>query len=497
MHLRRSRSHLFIGLLAFACAWFWNSWNVKALQRDLPDHLREGVTVATTDDASYLRVVEDLVEPPVTADKPRIDLRAPGYRLWYLVPRLFLSAPAALQVLVVLQCLLFAVSVVLIWEVFLVFGITTPVRWTFALLIAVLPTFHGFLFYTLTEAVTPALTLLVLCCAMLGERAQGNGWLVAAGILWSLLMVTRPALAWAGLPLVHVLWSRYGGWRSWARILMVCALVFIPTGIWWMRNMTIAGGFVSLHPVYRADEPGINRPTHEAFWELAKSWGTPGDTFHSIMEPAFHAALAGDTSRSYSVRFIATAPPNELTPEEKEAIASGFGAWQRFTSTILAPAMARPERTLGPRPEEQVIVDDIAQVTRAYRSEHAWRYHILVPAQVLRKLIAHSNLNLHLFQHALRGRPWVEGLRWLSALLHIILLLGVFLAVWWRIDPTVRWAALGAALYVFYLAHVQRGVEERYTLPVLHMAVLFAALMADAVVRAWISWRGPNPATNR
>lgn len=496
MPLRRFSTHLTLGLLAFGCAWSWNSWNIRAMQRALPDQLRYGVSVMTTDDASYLSAVDRLVDPPQDVQEPRIDLRAPGYRLWYLVPRVFLSIPAALRVLIVLQCLLFACSVALLWEVLLVFGIAPLVRWTCALLLAIVPTFHGFLFYTLTEAVTPALVLGTVCCALLAKRAKGHGWLWAAGALWALLMVTRPVLAWAGLPLLHVLWSHSGGWKGVRRVVLVGALAFVPTGLWWASNMRIAGGYVGIHPVYRADEPGINRPTHEAFWELAKSWGTPGDAFHSIMEPAFQAALAGDTARTFAQQYIATAPAGGITPAQEDAVRAEFIAWQRFTCLSLAPALAGAERTLAAQPEEQRIIAHVNMLTREYRSAHAWHYHVEVPVHVLRQLVAHSNLNLYLFQHTLRGRALVEALRWCSAVLHAALLLGLFLAVWWCIDPTVRTAALGAAVYLLYLAYVQRGIEERYTLPALNLAVLCAAFMSDAIARGWAAWRAARRSVN-
>jgi hypothetical protein len=459
------------------------------------------VTVATTDDASYLRTVENIMDPPAVTERSRVDLRAPGYRLWYLLPRLFLPAPDALRALVVLQCLLFAGSIALLWEVLLVFSVAPIVRWMFTLLIAVMPTFHGFLFHTITEGVTPALSLGTLCCALLAKWSGGRAWLAMAVVLWSLLMVTRPALIWVGLPVIQVLWMRLtaieqGTWFAAIRISMVCVLAFLPTGIWWVHNMTKAGGYVSLHPVYRADEPGINRPTHRAFWELGKSWGMPGDTLHSIMEPAFHRALAGDISPVYAQRFIATAPPNELSTAQALEITSAFSSWQRFTAEVLAPALNGPQGAFGPQPEEQRIIDQVEAITEQYRKEHAWRYHVVVPFAVLRKMIAHSNLNLYLFQQSFRGEAWVEALRWFSAIVHIVLLSSLFIAVWWRMDPAIRMSALGAVLYLLYLAYVQRGVEERYTLPALHLAVLVMAFVAGGLVKAIPSWRRRGPAAN-
>ena len=44
------------------------------------------------------------------------------------------------------------------------------------LLFAVMPTFHGFLFHTITEGVTPALSLVVLCSALLAQRSGRWLW---------------------------------------------------------------------------------------------------------------------------------------------------------------------------------------------------------------------------------------------------------------------------------------------------------------------------------
>ncbi|HRH38287.1 MAG TPA: hypothetical protein PK760_08075, partial [Flavobacteriales bacterium] len=71
--------------------------------------------------------------------------------------------------------------------------------------------------------------------------------------------------------------------------------------------------------------------------------------------------------------------------------------------------------------------------------------------------------------------------RWVSALLHVLLFCGVLLAALIRTQASVRWTAIGACLYLFYLAYVQRGVEERYTLPVLFVAVGCTAFLLSAI----------------
>lgn len=480
--LQRFRTHLLIGLLAFACAQGWNRWNIAAMQRSpiAAQQVRDGRALMLVDDASYLQAVDRVLgDRPDLAVNDRPDLRAPGYRVWYLLPRSVLEPMPAISALVLLQCVLYALAVMLLWETLVAQGIAEWIRWTIVLLLAVMPTFHGFLFHTITEGVTPSLTLIVLCCALLASPSPRMLW---AGVLaWSLLMVTRPALAWAGFALLPMLWQR---WRSLPRVALVVLFAFAPTAVWWVGNMVKAGDFVGLHPIYRMDEPGINRPAHGAFWELAKSWGASGEDFHQVMEPAFRAALACDTAPSFIDRFVELAPYGSLSAPEYAYTRNAFARWQRFNCTELAPALRSGVGTIptSTASEEQVL-STLNDVTKDWRGEHPLHHHVRVPLRVAKGMVAHSNLNLYLFQHELRGRWWMEALRWASALVHAACLLCVVLAALWRTPPPVRWVAIGACAYLFYLAYVQRGVEERYTLPALFMGIACAAFVLQRFMR--------------
>ncbi len=481
--LARYRIHLLLGLLALFCGQTWNRLNLHAmLEAPYARYNVRGERVLTaTDDASYLQAVDRWLGDRPDLQGPlqeRPDLRAPGYRVWYLLPRLVLDPLPAQSVLVWWQCLLYAASVVLLWEALLFQGIAAWLRWTIALLFAMMPTFHGFLFHTISEGVTPALSLGVLVCALLAPRSRSWSWTALA--IWSLLVVTRPALAWVGLALVPLLFASFGR----AKALALLLLALMPTVAWWVSNSLKAGGLVGLHPVYRADEPGITRPTHGAFWELAKSWGARGDQFHPVMEGAYRAALECDTASVYALPFVQLAPEGSLTPEQYLAVHNAFSAWQRFTCTHLAPALASPAGTIPhTSAEEQRIIADLEGITRTWRREHFWHHQVRVPLRVLKQLIAHSNLNLFLFQSEWRGKPLMEMLRWGSAALHVGSFIGLLFALFLPVPASVRGCAAGALLYVAYLCYVQRGVEERYTLPVLFLCVCIAPFVVQALVR--------------
>lgn len=475
----RYRVHAFLALLALACAQGWNRWNIAAMSRSpqARHEVIDGRALASVDAASYLQAVDrmlgdrpDLEQGPMT---DRVDLRTPGYRIWYLLPRLLLQPMPALTILVWLQCLMYALTVALLWEVMLRMNIATGIRWPLVIAFAAMPTFHGFLFHTLTEGVTPSLSLIVLCSALMGYQTSDKRWLMLGLITWSLLLLTRPALVWVGLALLPSLKS-----SGPVRATLLVMLAMLPTLMWLVMNSIKAGTWVGLHPVYRVDEPGINRPVHGAFWELAKSWGASGDAFHEAMEPAFRAALACDTTDAYAQHYTDLAPRGMLTEAQREATTRAFHDWQRFNCLELGPALRSPSGTLHMSTALEARINaSLEHITSDWRNEHPFHSHVVVPVKVLLRLIAHSNLNLFLFQHELRGIWWMEVLRWLSALLHVALFCCVVLALLPCIPSPTRWAAAGAVLYLIYLAYVQRGVEERYTLPVLFIGVACAAFL--------------------
>jgi hypothetical protein len=491
-YLAFAMSRAAVFLLALLTPWVWNTWNLAAIRDNgkADQLLRADRTLATADDHSYLAPMDDLLAAwgviAPTGHPVKAEFRTPGYGLWYLLFRSMLSEQVALVALRSFQLLLFALTALMLWHTLERFGIRPWIRTVSVLVCVAMPTFSGFLYYTLTEAVTPALCVLLLCDSLLYHRDGKRRELLVGVALWALLILTRPVLAWAGLPLVVAVLLRSEHRVHWRTVLVVTSIAAAPTLLWWGVNMARYGGPLSLHPVYVPESTTIFRPTHRAFWELAKSWGMHGDRFHGIMEGAHRAALHGDTSVGHALEFISTAPVGHLDATKQEALMDVFQRWQHFTATAHAEVLRSGSSfPRGPIAEEHQIVQDIDAITSVYRHDHALRYHVVVPLGVLRQLIVHSNLNLYLFQHTYRGQWWMEGLRWASLMLHVALFMGLFVCVFWAPSPVLRAVAIGAWLYIGYLAYEQRGVEERYTLPVLHLAMVLAPFLIEHAMERW------------
>ena len=109
--------------------------------------------------------------------------------------------------------------------------------------------------------------------------------------------------------------------------------------------------------------------------------------------------------------------------------------------------------------------------------------HVTGPLKVYGRMALHSNLSMYIFQKTLRGNPLMEFFRLLFFLLHasLFVLIWVALAASWRKWPKFAVYAV-TAVYLVYLAWFQRGIEERYTLPVLPVLLIAAADVAVLIV---------------
>jgi hypothetical protein len=91
-------------------------------------------------------------------------------------------------------------------------------------------------------------------------------------------------------------------------------------------------------------------------------------------------------------------------------------------------------------------------------------------------MIFHSNLSLHQFQYAYRGTIWMETLRLLCFGIHSLAFLLLPFAFFALKDARIRLLILGILSYCFYLIYFQRGIEERYTLPLLPFILMIGVM---------------------
>lgn len=473
-----------ICILSFFTAFTYNEINLKHLP---DDSKRDNVTVITSDDASYYNPPQEFIrgngwQEDYWGAKTGYFIRPPGYGILYFIFLKITNFTSSLKLLKLFQLLLFSVSVYWFYAIALIVVKNKTLALAGSLVYGLSPFFIGFLYYTITEGITPAL-LLGFIYLLFKARQSGkwkNLFYFFASALFAYLFIVRPVLGIFGLLLPVFLYLDY---RS-KNIKFILARIFISGSvalslmmIWQIRNYKIAGKYVGLHPIYFEDGNTIYREPFRQYWNFAKGWAEQGNVAFSYMIPLWEAAISGDTSIEYVNSAVNAFPDHvrkyfgieRLTKVLRDYQSSVY--YQRFFYDKHLPM------PMAFSPEEKLAIQEFKDLTTEYRSKFPVRYYLLSPIKVFRIMAFHSNLSLYIFQKTYRGTLLMEAMRAIFYAIHSLCFLVLFLSLFlFKKERLIQWSlAIVPFIYVFYLCFFQRGIEERYTLPVL--PILFIGLL--------------------
>ncbi len=439
-----------------------------------PEILRDGVTVKTSDDASYIAPVKNFLEgkgwKSNAVGDAAFTTRSPGYGFIYLVFRVFTSEKTALIFLMAFQFLLFAFAVSRIPQITDILNI--PPKWGFisALFIAVMPTFSGFLSYSLTEGVTPALVVLFLYRLLKAQEGSMSEWLKAILYL-SVLILVRPAmLVWMVAPVVLLFKGNSLPKKTTSYFTLI--LAFIPLLLWQVWASAKTEKWIGIHPIYHSDSNDLYRPIHSDIWNFHKSWGQKGVDFHRGMTALWQDALDGSPPNTTIDNILKDMDIEVVEEIGRKNLRNSYVHYYHILerqATYFKDGQPMPGITM----EETRLSADFQAYRTEYVSHHFFYSNMVVPMEVYWRLAGHSNLSLYMFQRPLRGAILMKIFRFFSFFVYcgtfMIFPLAVLLFVRNR---QIQMLGVPILLYLGYLCMVQRGIEERYSAPVLIPMVL-------------------------
>ncbi len=477
----KSKGIWIICVLSFIAAFSYNQVNLKHVPAK---QIRQHQTIKTNDDNSYLSPPETYINTGEWKQngpgKQSYFLRPPGYGLFfYALLKPFGSH--ALLLLKFAQLLLFSLSIYCFYYIVNQLIQNKVIALFTAALYGCTPFAIGFLFYTLTEGITPALLLFYIFLLFKAKEKtvsrQKIIFYFLAALTFAYLLIVRPPLGFMGILLPIFLLKDYwkeGFVKLFIKLLLFGSIAFSLMAIWQFRNYKIADEYVGLHSIYYADNNSIYRPTFKEYWNFAGGWAQEGHEVHAYMVPIWIAAVEGDTSEVYIKNAIATFPKKVTTHFGEERLTSAFRKYQEatlFQQTYYSKGLPMPTET------PQIELDAIAefkQLTKEYKSEFWFDYYVSSPLKVFKTMAFHSNLSLYVFQHTYRGNVIMETARVLFYGLHALCFITLIISLFFLRKSDWRKAAILLTVfsYVFYLCYFQRGIEERYTLPILPLLLI-------------------------
>ncbi len=478
----RSKKIWIICILSFLSAFIYNEVNLNHLPKD---KIRDSQTVVTNDDYSYLYPPENYIKYGVWKEGSNRDqshyFRPPGYGIIYYVILKTIGAKHSLLFLKFLQLFLFSCSVY--WFYFIALSLLKSKKLALisSCIYGITPIAIGFLYFTLTEGVTPSFLLLYVFLLFKGFRHKSNksknGYYLSAAFVFSFLFITRPALGVFSLLLPLFLIKDY--WKTSVKtalikLLLFGSIAFSLMAIWQIRNYNIANEYVGLNPIYDSQQVSMYRPPFAAYWEFTGSWAEKGFITLSVMDPFWSAAIKGDTSMIYINNIIKTYPNYVIKHFGKDRLVKTL---KKYQEAILIQQPFLIKETLMPKelpPLEKEVVKEIKELTKEFKSNFWMRYHVISPAKVFVTMTFHSNLSLHIFQKTYRGNWLMETIRLIFYVLHSFCFIALILSLFFvkKLDILNYGIVISLFIYIFYLCYFQRGLEERYTLPILPLLLI-------------------------
>jgi len=477
------RFKLIVFVLALFSSTLFHFLNHIYLSRDNPEALRNGVTVQTRDDASYLAPVENFLEgegwKSNAVGKAAYTTRSPGYGFFYLSFRLFLDEKNALIALCIFQILLYAYAVTLVPGILNSLLLNRKWKQVLTISFACLPMFFGFLSYTLTEAVTPSLLIIVLALLVKKNKGERENFL-----LWLLLgftiLVRPPLIVWSlVLPILYFPFKE----KNLRRFLVGGLIVFTPTLVWQVHLYNVTNEVQGLHPIYQDDSNTVYRPSHQAIWNFHKSWGQSGSEFHKSIDFLASAARYNREKEDAVSKVIQKIPQRVKRVVSVDSLSIYYGLYFDVLQNQ-APYFKNQEPIPGLSENEKELIEKFEQTTKFYTRSDFFYSQLVVPARVFKQLALHSNLSLYIFQKPWRGNFFMEALRIICFANHFlafyIFLISIFILF---PNKNALLIIVPTACYLAYLCFVQRGIEERYTLPFLIPMVALSAKTLELLYR--------------
>jgi hypothetical protein len=463
-------------------AFVVNKINIKYLYHQNKIEWFSNQKVTTADDASYLRPADNLLEIGEWRDNSLGNSsyyqREPGYGFLYLTFKL-LFKQYALSALLFFQTLLFGISVFLFGKTIFIITQQTKTALIFQLIYGIIPSSYGFIFYNITEAITPFLMIFfIYFLVKLHKNYKDFYSQLALAILSMIILIFRPQL----LPFTFIypilVIYKLGLNRLTAKTISYYFIIaFSGLFFWNVRGYIISGHVIGLASIYDNTNNTQYRPPHQSFSNLYRIWEYKPEKLHQSLVPIWMNTINNQPNNEDIENAVSILPEyiTKIIPLKKWI--ELFADYQNTISTqkkYFDNQVPMPTKLL---PSEILLMSKIDSFSRVLKSKLWWRYYLITPLKSYNKTAIHSNLNLYIFQKTYRGKLLIEVIRWISFLLFTI---SIFISIWlwvFKLDVLVRLTSFVIFWYTFYLIFFQRMNETRYMHPIYPIALILISYL--------------------
>lgn len=430
-----------------------NEVNTHYLNTKIPNQFG---LIHTADEASYIAPARNFVDKGVWRDNSNgltaYYQRPPGYGLIYAVNYFLVNQYAFLAVKIV-QVICFFISILFFWKILKLLNLND--RWSFfaTMIYALFPCYSGFVYFSITEGVTPFLVLWSMFETIKVDR--NNKPSIGLIVSNAFLLLVRPQLAiFSLMALVYYIA------RKKFKISIYVLSAFIPIICWYARTAYISNEVPSLHPIYSSTNNHLFRPTHAAMTDIYRIWEHRSDVFHThIGKIAYGDSIQIDLVNA------------ELPKEYQSSMRPVFERYQALNNYQFEHF--KDQALIESFEGEEQFIKDVNHLRADLIDQNPVDYYLKTPLKSAKDFFNKSYLNLYIFQAEFRGNFVVESFRVLCWLVILFSVIFTFLLPFFISRKSIQFFIVTSIfLFMFYLVFVQRLNEERYIVPILPLFLI-------------------------
>lgn len=341
-----------------------------------------------------------------------------------------------------------------------------------------LPCFWGFLSYGITEAFSSSFVLISFAFLISSSDKKRIYYLI--GII-SFFLLFRPVLILLFLPfLLHSLFKlQVNSNLKVSLTLKIGVFSILLIALSWQIRVYKHLGEFSLHPIYHETNVSEFRSPHRALGELFKIWE---------YRPEYVHFWVGKSRNDLEIQLseIEQYCKESKAPIEAKKLLEILQKLQISYQEI--ELMYTFNKEIKETNYEKKLVQLITFEKDKLSKNNFFQNHIQTPLLSAKHLFTKSQLNLGIFQEKWRGTFWVEMLRFLCVFVLISSSIAVILSI---INSTgqIRLIAIGIVLFYSYLFYFQRLNEDRYSLPIQGVSLLFLTFQIEKII-AYLKTKG-------
>lgn len=261
-----------------------------------------------------------------------------------------------------------------------------------------------FLYTTITEGISPALTIFVLFFFSLSVKMQNYKNYFLLGLSIGIALLNRPAVIAIVPPLLLALIIKdklpelltRRTFANFTFLILGAAVVLMP---WTIRNFIITRDFVPLEKIYYGDSSHYEENWgrgHMAFLDWISCWDNPANTNPlTYVNDVVIALKRGEDINHFADNFIEKTPDFVFAVNSKQDVANVLGELndcfrEKNEAYKANPSIIRKEASEKFTCEDRVS-SKFNDLTNEFRAKSSFRYHFITPLIFLKSVVFHSN----------------------------------------------------------------------------------------------------------